>query len=422
MNVHAQPPKTPAEEALLASFRERFSRLPGDSETASARDEAIEQLKSTGLPNRRIESWHYTDLRRLLSDIPVYDPTATAETLETLIAGSSRFTVANGRTADAAEIEGLSVSSLGERLAAGDSSTMESTLARDNAIGMINRAFVSDGWVLSLSKNLVLENPVELQVLHGGGQAHVINSFAAGEGSKAVVVERLSGNGEALSTSVSQVQLERDAELTWIILQEQPEIATGLARFDARLAENSKLNLFLMNAGGKLVRHEIAVQAEGEGAEFQLRGINLLSGDGHTDITMTLDHLGYATTSEEIIRNIVTGKARGVFQGQIRVDRAAQKTDARMACNTLLLSDNGEFSAKPELEIFADDVACGHGATVTEIDADHLFYMMSRGIDERQARGLLVKAFVAEIIEELEDENLIEALELKLDSWFAEHG
>ncbi len=111
-----------------------------------------------------------------------------------------------------------------------------------------------------------------------------------------------------------------------------------------------------------------------------------------------------------------------MFQGQIRVDRHAQKTDAKMACNTLLLSDEGEFSTKPELEIFADDVACGHGATVTEIDRDHLFYLMARGIPEKAARGLLVKAFVAEVIEELDDEAVIEALEAKLDAWFAAHG
>ena len=112
-----------------------------------------------------------------------------------------------------------------------------------------------------------------------------------------------------------------------------------------------------------------------------------------------------------MIRNVVTGKARGVFQGRINVHQHAQKTDAKMACNTLLLSDDGEFSTKPELEIFADDVQCGHGATVTEIDRNHLFYLMARGIDEKTARGLLVKAFVAEVIEELDDEPIVEALE-----------
>jgi len=111
-----------------------------------------------------------------------------------------------------------------------------------------------------------------------------------------------------------------------------------------------------------------------------------------------------------------------VFQGMIRVAQAAQKTDAKMACNTLLLSDEAGFSTKPELEIFADDVACGHGATVTEIEKDHLFYLMARGIDEKSARGLLVKAFLAEVIEELEDERVIDMLEARLTRWFDEHA
>ncbi len=157
-------------------------------------------------------------------------------------------------------------------------------------------------------------------------------------------------------------------------------------------------------------------------AVFTLRGVNLLAGDTHTDVTMVLDHAVPETTSTEIIRNVVTGRARGVFQGRINVAKYAQKTDAKMACNTLLLSDEGEFSTKPELEIFADDVQCGHGATVTEIDHNHLFYLMARGIDEKTARGLLVKAFVAEVIEDLEDEALVEALEAMLDDWFAAHG
>jgi Fe-S cluster assembly protein SufD len=104
------------------------------------------------------------------------------------------------------------------------------------------------------------------------------------------------------------------------------------------------------------------------------------------------------------------------------VHPGAQKTDAKMACNTLLLSDDGEFSTKPELEIFADDVQCGHGATVTEIDSNHLFYLMSRGVDEKSARGLLVKAFVAAVVEEMEDEAIVEALEKRIEDWFATHG
>ena len=126
--------------------------------------------------------------------------------------------------------------------------------------------------------------------------------------------------------------------------------------------------------------------------------------------------------SSETFRNVVFDRAHGVFQGQIRVAPTAQKTDAKMSCNTLLLSDHCDFSAKPELEIFADDVQCGHGATVTDIEEDHLFYLKTRGISERKARAMLVKAFIAEIVEELEDEMLIEALEERFETWLDNHG
>src|SRR5690606_34036893 len=175
-------------------------------------------------------------------------------------------------------------------------------------------------------------------------------------------------------TSINHVTVGDDAEIIWVILREFGQ-ATQLAQFNGKLGKNAKLTLYIINAGGKLVRQEVHVDVEGEESDFEMRALNLLADDSHTDITMTVGHLVENTQSTEIVRNVVKDRARGVFQGMIRVAQIAQKTDARMACNTLLLSDDGEFDAKPELEIFADDVACGHGATVTEIQDDHLFYL-----------------------------------------------
>jgi Fe-S cluster assembly protein SufD len=292
----------------------------------------------------------------------------------------------------------------------------------DDAVGAINAAFVADGFFLDIEAGAVLEGPVELQNVQDGGQVHVRLPVRVGAGAKATIVERQTGSGAALVSSVSHLTLGDDADITWLIVQDHAEGTTHLGQFSAELGRNARLTLFIMNAGGRLVRQEVRVVAKGEGSTFTLRGVNLLSGDTHTDVTMTLDHVAPHTTSTEVVRNVVTGKARGVFQGRINVHQLAQKTDAKMACNTLLLSDDGEFSTKPELEIFADDVQCGHGATVTEIDSNHLFYLMSRGIDEKAARGLLVKAFLAEVIEELDEEPIVEALEGVLGNWFATHG
>jgi len=421
MNIQTPIQNTPAEQAILDAFSERLSLLPGDGEVMLKRDAAIEAVKA-GLPTRRIEAWHYTDLRRLLAKVPAYDDAAAAEAVPVLIEGSAVLPVLNGVAGKATALDGVTVQTVAEKLRDGSYAPALERQGDDDAIGALNAALVADGWFLDIADGTVLEKPIELQNVQAGGQVHTRFAARIGDGVTATIVERQAGSGGAFVSSVDNVVIGDGANVTWLIVQEEPDTATYLGQFNAWIGKDARFSLFVMNAGGKLVRQEVRVATKGEGSDFQLRGVNLLSGETHTDVTMVLDHAVPNTGSRELVRNVVTGRAHGVFQGRINVHQVAQKTDAKMACNTLLLSDDGEFSTKPELEIFADDVACGHGATVTEIDHGHLFYLMARGIDEKTARGLLVKAFVAEVIEGLEDEQLIEALEAKLDAWFATHG
>lgn len=422
MNMHTQPQRTPAEAMLVDAFDERLSLLPGDGAVMVKRDAAIEAVKA-GLPTRRVESWHYTDFRRMLTAVPAYDQTAKAEAREPVLPDATVLAVLNGiAVKKTPEIEGVTISRLEDKLSDGSFAPAMELAGPDDAIGAINAAFVADGYFVDIAPGAELAAPLELQNVQAGGQAHVRLPVRVGAGAKATIVERQTGTGAAFVSSVGHLLIGEGADVVYIVVQDQPDDATHLGQFNADIGANAKLTLFIMNAGGKLVRQEVRVRASGEGAYFTLRGVNLLAGDGHTDVTMVLDHAVPHTGSTEVVRNVVTGRARGVFQGRINVHQHAQKTDAKMACNTLLLSDDGEFSTKPELEIFADDVVCGHGATVTEIDRGHLFYLMARGIDEKTARGLLVKAFLAEVIEELEEEPIVEALEARLDAWFATHG
>lgn len=421
MNVHAQM-HTAAEKALLDAYGTLVSDLPGDAAVAVKRDLAVEQLK-VGLPTKRIESWHYTDLRRLLAKVPDFAATGEAKAVAPLLEDSMILTVLNGVAGDAkVKAEGVAVTPIADKLLDGSFAPALNVLGFDDTVGALNAAFVSDGWFIDVADGTDLEQPLEIQNIQAGGQAHMRSAVRVGKEAKVTIVQRETGSDAALVSSVSNLLIGEGAEVLWIIVQDQPVDATHFGQFNAEIGKKAKLTLFVMNEGGKLVRQEIRVKAAGEGADFQLRGVNLLAGETHTDVTMVLDHAVPHTGSRELVRNIVTGKAHGVFQGRINVHQPAQKTDAKMACNTLLLSDDGEFDTKPELEIFADDVVCGHGATVTEIDKNHLFYLMARGVDEKSARGLLVKAFLAEVIEELEVAPVVEALEARLEAWFATHG
>ena len=421
MNMHATPQRTLAETALVQAFAERVSLLPGDGAVMMKRDAAIEQIKR-GLPTRHVEFWHYTDFRRLLTAAPPRDDAADARAIAPLIAGSSVLTLLNGVAIPSKlTLDGVATAQLADKLTDGSFAPALEPKGSDDAVGALNAAFAADGWFVDIADGTQVEQPIELQNVQAGGQTHVRLPVRIGAGVKATVVERQTGSGAALVSSVSHLTVGDGAEILWLIVQDQAEGATHLGQFNAELGKDAKLTLFILNAGAKLVRQEVHVRAAGEGGVFTLRGVNLLSGDQHNDVTMVLDHAVPETSSTEVIRNVVTDRARGVFQGRINVHQYAQKTDAKMACNTLLLSDEAEFSTKPELEIFADDVQCGHGATVTEINHNHLFYLMARGIDEKTARGLLVKAFVAEVIEELEQPEIVAALEAMLDDWFVKH-
>jgi len=424
MNIQAGIKLTAAEAALVESYNEQVGELPGDGATLLARDTLLSDLKMSGLPTRRVEAWHYTDLKALLRAVPAFLRGASAQRVEPIVPGSTVLSVVNGKAHTRALPEGITAKSYADTLL--DGSAADGLVARDadDVIGRINGSFVRDGLIVEVAEGAAFEAPIEIQSVQNCGQVNTRFPVRFGAGAKATVIERHLAIGEdaALVTSVTDMRLADDAEVTWIIFQSEGDADTHLAQFKAELGANAKLRLYVINGGGKLVRQEIHIAVAGEGSDLTLRGINLLGGESHTDVTFTVDHNVPHTTSTEVIRNVVFDRARGVFQGQIRVAQDAQKTDAKMSCNTLLLSDDAEFSAKPELEIFADDVQCGHGATVIDIDHTQLFYLMARGVPENKARAMLVNAFVAEVVEELEDETLVEALEGVISDWLEKYA
>lgn len=385
---------------------------------------AAEEALGVVLPTRRVESFHYTDLRSMLGTFSTQAAKPKEEDAKALGGGFPRlasnaavlhFYDGHHFERNEALPEGVSVTkSLPANVSASDI---------NDTIPAINNAISQTGVSIEIAAGANVERPVGLaHAMTGetGTTSSTRYEVTAREGSTSTLIERLMGRSKEayLSSSVASITIDKDATLNYLIVQQSGLGAEHLGRVNVSLAENAKLNLFILNAGGKLVRQEVKVDVAGEGAHVEINGVNLVGDNAHIDVTTVLDHNVPNTTANELFRNVVAGDGHGVFQGQIKVAQIAQKTDAQMACNTLLLTDDGDFSAKPELEIFADDVLCAHGATVTDIDDEHLFYMRARGIKEKTARGLLIKAFVDEVVEELGvSEELEEAFVGIIDNW-----
>ena len=263
-----------------------------------------------------------------------------AKPVEPVLDNSLTLSLLNGVSRVAGNLpDGVTVTRLAEKLTDGSFAPALEPRGPDDAIGALNSAFVGDGYFVDIADGTELEKPIELQNIQAGGLTHVRLPVRVGANVKATIVQHETGSGAGLISSVSNLLIGEGSDVLWLIVQDQPDSAIHLGQFNAEIGKNAKLTLFVMNMGGRLVRQEVRVKAAGEGSDFQLRGVNLLAGETHTDVTMVLDHAVPHTGSRELVRNIVTGKAHGVFQGRINVHQPAQKTDAKMACNTLLLSD-----------------------------------------------------------------------------------
>ena len=411
---------TTAEEAILAQFDRALPELAGNDNVRAARRAAMQAFERDGLPTRKVEAWHYTDLRTAIRETPA-PGAGRPEAAPALAHGSHVVDVQAVRGGEV--VPGVTLAATSDRLAEG---TFFVAPSRGfDTIGQINTAFAQAGAIIEVDDGVALEDPIELQIGGGAGPSHARSAVTVGAGARATVVERHIGarDGASLDTLVSDLIVGEGAEVIYVIVQARGSEAVHLGQLNATIGANARLTLFILQAGSKVARQEIHVEVLGEGADFQLRGVNLLGGEALTDTTMVVNHGVPGTTSGEVFRNVGTGRGRGVFQGQIKVAQVAQKTDAKMSCNTLLLSDDASFAAKPELEIFADDVACGHGATVDDLEPTQLFYLMARGIPEKQARALLVKGFVGEMLEALEPhEALSAALEARIDAWLEAHA
>jgi Fe-S cluster assembly protein SufD len=390
----------PAEQSLLEQLR------------SVGANEAADRLEQIGLPTRRVESYHYTDLKMLLRIVP---PLATAPQAGARtgfrIPGATEFIILNGKVFAQEDLpDGVSV-----RGGSGSALTL-----RDDVLVRLNTALVRESLTLDLHGQIGsvvhIDRRSEGEPAHSASAAHIY----VADNSEAVILETYSASSAGhLANDSSFVVLGRNAKVTHITLDLSPRDATHFSTTEYELAEGAQLRTLAIQAGATLARAQIFARFAGEGAHADFTGLNLVDTGQHLDITLDVSHAVPNTTSQELFKQIARGRSRGVFQGRIVVARDAQKTDAKMMMQGLMLSDEAEILSKPELEIYADDVVCGHGSTCGQLDEDHLFYLMSRGIPKDQAQSMLVQAFMGELLDPIEDPALNAALHGVVDRWLA---
>ena len=278
----------------------------------------------------------------------------------------------------------------------------------------------TDGAVIHVAAGAALARPIHLVFVNAGSApaAVFLRSLAVIEkGARAMLLESHQGSGDYQVNAVLELEVDDEAHVDHIKITAEGAGSLHISTLMAAIGAHARFNEFLFTVGGAIVRNQLFVRFKGEGTIAGIRGASLLKGRQHADTTLVADHVAGACTSREVFKAVVDGEARNVFQGKITVRPHAQKTDAKMATHALLLSETAEADNKPELEIFADDVQCGHGATSGALDEDLLFYLQARGIPAAQAEALLIQAFVGEAVEGIEHAGLRDALMEQVDAW-----
>ncbi|MCR9218701.1 MAG: Fe-S cluster assembly protein SufD [Alphaproteobacteria bacterium] len=385
---------------------------------APLRARAADAYAAAGLPTRRVERWKFTDLNRLrklgFSGSPVVEPAVVPE--NALAVEGVRLTLVNGRVCAALSDldtlpEGVRVRSLAAALADGDAALADRLSVdagvTDAPLAALNTAALEDGWLIDVAEGAMVETPLHLIFIaanEGAEQAaacHPRLALTLGANASATVIESHVGlgAGPTFSNSVSEIALSRGARLGHYVLQDETDAAFHIASSALRLDESAVYDGFVLQLGAALARRELRVELAGPRADCRLDGAYLGHDAQVLDNTLFVDHAAPETVSRETFKGVLDDKARGVFQAKTLVRPEAQRTDGRQLHKALLLSDGAEVDAKPELEIYADDVACSHGATAGDLDHDQLFYLRARGIPEATARGLLIEAFLTEHVQ-----------------------
>ncbi|MBL8569915.1 MAG: Fe-S cluster assembly protein SufD [Phreatobacter sp.] len=443
------PIRTAAEQSLISAYAAlRAAGAPAPS-VEDLRAQGYSRFEASGLPHRRVEDWKYTDLRAMMREAK---PLAQAADASTLLAakvavgnipriGGSRLVMVDGfyspelsdtgTLPDGVKVTPLSSAIVGRPEIA--SRLAGSAAAQANAAFALNAAFLTDGLVIEIAAGTNVGHVLDLISITSAGEARLINTrvlVLVGEGASAGIVETHVGPAgtDYQKNVVLQVVVGDGATLEHGRRQIEGNEALHLATLDADIGADAHFDTLTLTTGAAVSRSQLFTRFVGENSKATLRGVTMLRGRQHADTSLLMDHAVPHCESRELYKHILDNEAHGVFQGKIIVQPEAQKTDGRMMSQTIMLAEGPAMDNKPELEIFADDVACAHGCTCGELDADLMFYLKARGIPHKEAEALLVEAFAREAIEDFGEgplgvvEELREAMLTTILDWMRARG
>ncbi len=414
--------------SALAHWQDQYARLRADERTPAwlreARDSAWQNFQARGIPGRKDEDWKYTRLAAL-DRFAAQAPLELADLRQAAPVDGSLLVFAGGRFQPQlsrlpSATPGVQVLSLGEALVT-QAEALRPLLRQsgpERAFASLNRALFEDGLWLRLAPGAQLTEP--LHVVHMGGvgasSAYLRLLIELGQNSQALVVEHYLGvaAGAYHVNVLSEATLAEGARLRHVKLIAEGVAAIHIADMRVRVGRAARFESHALAGGGGLTRQDIDVYLHEAGGECSLRGLYTAGSAEHVDFHTRIEHMAPHCGSEEVYKGLVGGTGRAVFNGRVHVHPGADKTDSRMTCANLLLSNRAEVDAKPELEIYADDVKCSHGATVGQLDEAQLFYLRARGIDLASARSLLMAAFARDALGGL-DQRLQEHADRLLD-------
>jgi Fe-S cluster assembly protein SufD len=385
-----------------------------------------------GWPHARTESWKYTNLNALAAaefDLASGEGGGVSED-RVLAIEAPRVVLVNGvlqpglsdlnRLPEGVTVRRLAEVSETERHAV--AALLQEVDSTDGLpLAALNAATLSDGLVLDIADDATPETPVHLISIGSGENTSFAPRFLirAGADSFADVIESHVGCGAEVyfSNVVAQVTVGKGATLGHYKVQNEALGAFHIALTTAEVAEGGVYDNFVLSLGSRLARNEIRGLIVGGRVEFRVNGAYMAAGTQHLDNTTFIDHAAAGSRSREVYKGVLAGSSRGVFQGKILVRPDAQHTDGYQMNRAMLMSDKAEVNSKPELEIYADDVRCSHGATVGELEEEPVFYLQSRGIDRDTARQLLVAAYIDDAINEIHSEPVRDAMKKLASYW-----